>query len=102
MELRGRYRPLEGGPGSTTPTRFGGHTTMMWMVTRAYGVKTRQVSGPSWMETEYFEIAATLAPGATKEQERIMWQNLLKERFPPGGAPGNPRTADVRVGGREK
>lgn len=81
MDLRGRYRPLEGGPGSKTPTRIGGHTTLMWMVTHAYGVTPRQVSGQAWMETAFFEVAATLAPGATTEQEQIMWQNLLKERF---------------------
>ena len=81
MDLRGRYKPLEGGPGSKTPTRIAGHTTLMGMVTHAYGVKTRQVSGPSWMEMEFFEIAATLAPGTTREQEKVMWQNLLKERF---------------------
>jgi uncharacterized protein (TIGR03435 family) len=81
MDLRGRYRPFEGGPGSKTPTRVGGHTTMGWMVMHAYDVNSRQVSGPSWMETEFFEIDATLAPGTTKEQEKVMWQNLLKERF---------------------
>jgi len=81
MDLRGRYKPLEGGPGSKTPARIAGHTTLMWMVTHAFGMKTRQVVGPSWMETEFFEIDATLAPGTTREQEKVMWQNLLKERF---------------------
>ena len=81
MDIRGRYKPLEGGPGSRTPTRIGGHTTMMWMLTHAYGLKDRQVSGPAWMQEELFEIAATLAPGTTRQQEMVMWQNLLQERF---------------------
>jgi uncharacterized protein (TIGR03435 family) len=81
MDLRDRYKPLEGGPGSKTPTRISGHMTMMNMVTHAYGLKERQVSGPQWMEMEFFEIAATLPSGTTKEQERVMWQNLLAERF---------------------
>jgi uncharacterized protein (TIGR03435 family) len=80
-ELRTRYKPLEGGSGSKTPTRIGGHVTFQGMVMRAYGVTSRRISGPSWMDEGYYEIAATLAPGATKEQERMMWQNLLKERF---------------------
>ena len=81
MDLRGRYKPLEGGPGSKTPTRISGHTTLMNMLLRAYALKALQVSGPPWMETEFFDIAATLPPGTTKEQEMVMWQNLLKERF---------------------
>lgn len=81
MDLRGRYKPLEGGSGSKTPTRLTGDTTMMNMLWRAYALKALQISGPAWLETEFFEIAATLAPGTTKEQEQVMWQNLLKERF---------------------
>ena len=80
-DLRGRYRPIEGGPGSKTPTRIDGHTTLMWMVTHAFGVKAQEVRGPSGLDMEFFEITATLAPGVTKEQEKSMWQNLLKERF---------------------
>lgn len=80
-DLKGHFKELEGGPGSKTPTRIAGLTTLMWMVSQAYGLKDQQVSGPSWMQTTYFEIAATVAPGATKEQEKVMWQNLLKERF---------------------
>jgi uncharacterized protein (TIGR03435 family) len=80
MDL-GRYKPLEGGPGSRTPMRISGVTTMRWMLTHAYRLKDSQVSGPAWMETEFFDIAATLTPGTMAEQEMFMWQNLLKERF---------------------
>jgi uncharacterized protein (TIGR03435 family) len=79
--LRGGFKPLEGGPDSKTPTRIAGHTTMKWMVTHAFGVNDVQVSGPSWMDTEFFEIAAIVAPGTTMEQEKVMWQNLLQTRF---------------------
>ena len=81
MDLRGRFRTLDGGPGTKTPTRITGHATLMMLITSAYGVKGRQVSGPSWLETEFYEIAATLPPATTKEQEKAMWQSLLKERF---------------------
>jgi uncharacterized protein (TIGR03435 family) len=80
-DLRSRYRPLEGGAGSKTPTRVSGVTTLQTMLMKAYGVSSLLISGPSWMATEYYEIAATLPPGVSREQEKIMWQTLLKERF---------------------
>jgi uncharacterized protein (TIGR03435 family) len=81
MDLRGRYKPLEGGSGSKTPTRIGGHINFSALVTLAYGVKSSQVAGPPWMDMEFYEIFATVPSGATKEQQKVMWQNLLKERF---------------------
>jgi uncharacterized protein (TIGR03435 family) len=47
----------------------------------AYDVKNFQIEGPAWMATERFDITATLPPDTTKEQFRIMLQNLLAERF---------------------
>jgi len=43
---------------------------MKALLMRAYGVKSHQISGPAWMETELYEIAAKVPPGATKEQVR--------------------------------
>lgn len=47
----------------------------------AYDLQTYQVIAPAWLATERYDIAAKVPPGATKEQVRVMWQNLLKERF---------------------
>jgi len=39
-----------------------------------------QVSGPDWIDTERYDIAANVAEGATKDQVRLMLQNSA-ERF---------------------
>jgi uncharacterized protein (TIGR03435 family) len=49
----------------------------------AYGYKVRvyQVSGPDWLTTDRFDIAAKLADGASKDDVPAMLQALLVERF---------------------
>ncbi len=47
----------------------------------AYGLEQDQISGPGWLGSEAYDIDATIAPGATKEQFNVMFQNLLAERF---------------------
>jgi uncharacterized protein (TIGR03435 family) len=50
----------------------------------AYGVDLDQVSGPAWigfMGGNNYDITATMPPGTTKEQFRLMLQALLMERF---------------------
>jgi uncharacterized protein (TIGR03435 family) len=71
-----------GGPGSKDPGRI--HYPFMNLknlIMNAYDVKSFQVQGPSWLDSERFEITATMPPETTKEQFRIMLQNLLAERF---------------------
>ncbi len=71
-----------GGPGSADP----GHLTynnlsLKNMLVNAFGVKGYQISGPAWLDSERFDMVAKIPQGATKEQVKIMMQNLLKERF---------------------
>jgi len=47
----------------------------------AYDLKTYQVTGPAWMDTERYDVVVKVPVGATKEQVSVMWQNLLAERF---------------------
>ncbi len=47
----------------------------------AYRVKDYQVSGPEWMSSERYEIAATLPPGTKQEQVPDMIKALLADRF---------------------
>ncbi len=47
----------------------------------AYGVKTYQISGPAWLDTERFDIVAKVPQGATKDDVKLMLQNLLADRF---------------------
>lgn len=71
-----------GGPGTADPgriTRSG--STLKDLLTIAYDVKRYQITGPSWMDTERYEIVAKVPEGATKDQVKVMWQNLLADRF---------------------
>ena len=44
-------------------------------------MKPDQISGPDWLATERYDIAAKVPPGTTVEQLRLMRQGLLAERF---------------------
>jgi uncharacterized protein (TIGR03435 family) len=73
---------MGGGPGTPDPGRIN-YTglPLMFILAGAYDVKNFQINGPSWLDSERFDITATVAPGTTKEQARVMMQNLLAERF---------------------
>jgi uncharacterized protein (TIGR03435 family) len=51
------------------------------LVIMAYGLKTYQVEGPAFLDTEGFDIAAKVPLGTTKEQFDQMLRHLLAERF---------------------
>jgi uncharacterized protein (TIGR03435 family) len=51
------------------------------VLARAYGVKQYQVSGPSWIDTERFDITAKVPDGVPKEQIPAMLAQLLTDRF---------------------
>lgn len=72
-----------GGPGTNDPGRItGSNLSLQMMITNAYGVKHYQViGGPSWLDTEHFDVTAKVPEGASKDDVKIMWQNLLAERF---------------------
>src|SRR5580658_10292894 len=57
------------------------NTTLILVLTRAYQVKRRQINGPAWLDSEKYDIVATIPKGAPKEQIPAMLQNLLVERF---------------------
>jgi uncharacterized protein (TIGR03435 family) len=52
-----------------------------FLITKAYGVKPYQVTGPSWIQSEHYDISAKLPAGATKEQVPDMLKAMLAERF---------------------
>ena len=73
---------IRGGPGTPDPVQVTcTNVSLKDLIQTAWDVKNYQVTGPSWLETVRFDIAAKLAAGTTKEQYRLMWQNLLAERF---------------------
>ena len=47
----------------------------------AFKVKMEQIEGPSWLETDCFDISAKIPEGATRDQVPAMLEALLTERF---------------------
>jgi len=73
--------PLRGGPGTNSPGELSGASTLKNLLMRAYGLKSYQVIGPSWMESARYEIAAKVPPGTSAEKMAWMLQSLLADRF---------------------
>ena len=71
-----------GGPGSGDPGRitFTG-VTLKNLRARAYGLKPSQISGPGWLESEHYDVLATLPPGTNAAKFSLMLQKLLTNRF---------------------
>lgn len=81
-EAGGPSSALRGGPGTPEPQRITYHRQpLARFLAAAYGVDFDQISGPGWMGSEFYDVDAVVPPGTTKEQLRVMWQNLLSERF---------------------
>jgi len=76
------FGPPRGGPGTPDPEQITWtYALMKTVLMTAYDVKNYQINGPAWLDSERYDIAVKIAPGATKEQVGVMWQNLLAERF---------------------
>ena len=71
-----------GGPGTNDPGQITWTgATLRSLVMNAWSVKTYQITGPEWLDSERFDIVAKVPEGATKEQVLVMWQSLLAARF---------------------
>jgi len=73
---------MMGGPGSPDPERIAyTNVSLKNVLVNAYDVLSDQISGPAWLDSSRYDIDAKLAAGTSKEQFRVMLQNLLAERF---------------------
>ena len=73
---------LRGGPGTPDPGQITyTNVTVKNVLTAGYGVKSFQISGPGWLDSERYDIVAKVPRGATKAEFMVMLQNLLAERF---------------------
>jgi uncharacterized protein (TIGR03435 family) len=73
---------MSGGPGTPDPGQLTyTNVSLKNILMNAYAVKGYQLSGPKWLDSERFDIVAKVPMGTTKEQFRLMLQNLLAERF---------------------
>lgn len=70
------------GPGTEDATRWvcDGCSPGL-LLTEAFGLKRFQITGPKWLDSERFDIAARLAEGSTRGDLRLMLQSLLASRF---------------------
>jgi uncharacterized protein (TIGR03435 family) len=82
-DASGRMRiMMGGGPGTDDPGRITYSGVPLKMIlTLAFNVKAYQITGPDWLDSERFDVTAKVPPGTTKEQARVMMQNLLADRF---------------------
>lgn len=83
-----------GGPGSPDPGRWAcQNLTLSNMITNAYTLKGYELSAPSWLRDEKFDITAKIPEGATKEQFLP-----FQVDFPPR----EEGDAGLRISGREE
>jgi uncharacterized protein (TIGR03435 family) len=57
------------------------YLTLKDYIGMAYRLKLYQISGPDWIGTDRFDIAATLPEGSLPSQAPAMMQTLLEQRF---------------------
>lgn len=81
---------MDGGPLPIGPFNRGNHEpgrltwSNIWfkrMIQIAYDVQPDRIAGPDWLESEKYDIAATLPPDTTLNDFRTMVRNMLAERF---------------------
>lgn len=79
---RGIRVGCNGGPGTSDPSRITcTNMSRSNLVASAYGIAYYQLAGLSLADADRFDIAAKIPEGTTKDQVKLMWQNLLAQRF---------------------
>jgi len=64
------------------PARYRSQTNVMQLLTWAWSLKNYQILGaPAWLSQERFEIEGTTAHPSSVDEERVMVQKLLQDRF---------------------
>jgi uncharacterized protein (TIGR03435 family) len=76
VEGKGRDS-VESSPGSLTMRNVSLSACLLW----AYDVKEFQLSGPSWLGSDRYDIVAKAAGPAPDAQMKLMMQTLLADRF---------------------
>lgn len=73
---------MGGGPGTQDPGHLNyTNISIKQIIQNAYGVRSFQISGPDYMDSQRFDITGKVPYGATKEQFKLMLQNMLATRF---------------------
>jgi uncharacterized protein (TIGR03435 family) len=76
------YFGEKGGPGTDDPGRYTcNFCSIAGLVSQAYDVPEYRLASANRLPREQFHVIATIPRGTTREQFRLMLQNLLAERF---------------------
>jgi uncharacterized protein (TIGR03435 family) len=76
------HGPVYGGPGTPSPGQITyTNQSLQFLIAYAYDVRLNQLSAPSWMDEERFDIVAKVPAGAVKSEIPLMLQSLLGDRF---------------------
>lgn len=80
---QGALKKRTGPSGGANPLRFSRRGVALdRLLTMAYGIPHRsQLIGPEWLSSNAYDIEALAPEGSTTEQQLVMLQNLLIERF---------------------
>jgi uncharacterized protein (TIGR03435 family) len=71
-----------GGPGSRDPGQFHvSRASLLDLIAMAYNVEDFQISSRIALDRNYFDLAARVPAGATRQEFSVMLQNLLAARF---------------------
>lgn len=80
-----RLPPPVGGVRSSMNLRPGrltcSNVNLKKLIVAAYDIKDFQLSGPDWLSSEIYDVAATMPPATATDQVMLMLQSLLAERF---------------------
>jgi uncharacterized protein (TIGR03435 family) len=57
------------------------NASLLALVQRAYDLGTSRVVGPSWLDSDRYDVLAKSQPGVSDSDMRPMLQNFLKDRF---------------------
>jgi uncharacterized protein (TIGR03435 family) len=75
-------RGSRGGPGSAGPERYEFYSaTLLDLIFTAWNVDRFQISSKVDLERDRFDVDAKVPAGVTRDQLRLMLQNMLAERF---------------------
>jgi uncharacterized protein (TIGR03435 family) len=82
-DANGRWIPIiKGGPQTSDPGRWTAvNMTLSGLMTWAYNIKIYQLTEPDWMRTARFDIAVKMPAGITRDEFRLMLQNMMADRF---------------------
>jgi uncharacterized protein (TIGR03435 family) len=82
LQTAGELRSTDAGSVTVTADRASYlGITLKQLLTIAYDLKPFQISGPDWIETERYDVVATIPTGTPKEAIPAMLRDLLGDRF---------------------